>query len=216
VAALLTLVALAGCTGSPSVEPETISQSSSETAPAARPLPPATTDTLFLLDAPHLEATLPVNGPLFRTPLPSGTSTAEPLAWTFPRPDLTVLKVTAKVWVDVQGSHLHAGTLTGGCFWQFFLAVHSNEGGQAWGAEACATPEATAVEPGLRELQVVFPAIDLVGVAGDQISLWPAAGTDARAPGSTVELLSGTNEYPSALTIEGLAAPLDMATLLYR
>lgn len=214
VVASLLVVGLAGCSSSPDPPGAQASSSSSPPSILVFEEPPPKTDRLYLLDAPHLAGTLPANGPEYRTPLPSGLDTSqETLLWTLPRPQLDVFHVTASLWVDVQGTHANHGAPTGACFWVIILRVESDNGFSGWASE-CPAQEAAIVAPGIRELQVTFPVMDVGDVEGDEVSLWITAGSDTESPGSTIELLTGSAEHPSWMAIEDLQLPLDTRTYL--
>ena len=214
VAACLLLVGLAGCSSTPESPDAEAASSSSSPSVLVFEEPVPKTDRLYLLDAPHMAGTIPAGGAEHRTLLPSYLVTDEdPPLWTLPRPELGVYHVTASLWVDVQGTHANPNSPTGGCFWIISLRISSDNGFYAWGSE-CPAHEAATVAPGIRELQVTFPAIDVADVPGNQVSLLVTGGSGTSSPGSTIELLSGSAEHPSWLAIEGMQLPLDTQTYL--
>lgn len=218
----VTLVALAvsGCASSPpSAAPSSTSQApSTSTAP---PPPVLLTDTLHLMAAPHLQAMPPTGPDVIRTPVPgyadqfSGILLAQSpragLFWDMPRPDLTVLEGNATLWVEVQGTVTNLQT--SGCFWQVYLRIDSPDGGFSASSGPCLV-EGPVVAPGVRRLFAEFGSLDLRPVAGDTLSLW-VFSNGGYAPGATVEVLSGTPEFASTLSLRGLALPLDTVTFLH-
>lgn len=186
------------------------------------PEPDPTTDTMYLLASPHMSA-MPLDGPTVRTPLPSfqdafeasllGANSSIGVPWKLPRDGLQVLEGNATLWIEVQGTVTNPNTpyAGGGCFWNVFLRAEADDGGYS-GSVQC-LDEATVVSPGVRVLNVTFDAIDVRGVVGDTLSMAVYTsgiyGSDA-----TVELLSGSVEFPSRLSLRGLALPLDTQTYL--
>jgi hypothetical protein len=222
---LLAGIPLAGCVGQGQDEPAATSSGPLFTATATRSLLPVadpTTDTMYLLGSPHMSAALPV-GPTVRTPLPSYRDAFEAslaqgnsnlgVPWTLPRDGLQVLEGNATLWIEVKGTVTNPNTpyAGGGCFWNVFLRAEASDGGYSGSVECLDEP--TVVPAGVRALNVTFDAIDVRGVVGDTLSIAVYTsgiyGSDA-----TVELLSGSAEHPSRLSLRGLALPLDTETFL--
>src|SRR5688572_23730983 len=94
-------LALSGCSSGPEVgdpAPNPTTATASTTGPATVQL----TDTLHLLDPPHMAATLPVGGALIRTHVPSDVNSVTDgysvPAWSLPRPELETLVLKLDLW----------------------------------------------------------------------------------------------------------------------
>ena len=214
---------LAGCSGPEGEDPGLPASGPTFSVSATRSLLPAddpSTDTMYLLGSPHMSATLP-GGPTLRTALPSfqdafegsllGTNSSIGVPWTLPRGGLQVLEGNATLWIEVKGTVTNPNTVYagGGCFWNVFLRAEADDGGYSGSVECLDEP--TVVSPGIRQLNVTFDAVDVRGIVGDTLSIAVYTsgvyGSDA-----SVELLSGSVEFPSRLSLRGLALPLDTQT----
>src|SRR5687768_211375 len=106
----LVSVLAAGCTSAP---PEPGSTATHTVTAVETRAPVLLTDTLHLLDAPHLAATLPEATQEIVLDVPTRGDQA--LEWTMPRPQ-SPLTVAAKVtlWVQVEGTVLNGVAPNGG------------------------------------------------------------------------------------------------------
>lgn len=221
VAATLLMLGLAGCsTGQEvAIETPTPSATSSSAAASVAPPVPLLTDTLYLLDAPHMAATLNARTEPFRSPVPSaadqvsGILGASPiLKWSMPRPNLTALAGSAIIWVDVQGFVAHQDA-TNPCFWQLSLRLDRDDGG-FYATSAGCVEEPAVVPEGIRAIEFAFEGIDVSSFVGEELSIQLTTTALAAAPGATVSALSGSLEHDSRLTVVGIQVPLDTQTLL--
>lgn len=182
--------------------------------PGVQPLAAGMTDTLFLLEPPHMAGRLPGDGAGLRIPVESYSTVVagggDGVLWSMPRPDLASLSGNATIFVEVQGTVLQS-PLTQGCFWQVLLRLDGADGISA--ATGACVAEDTLIQPGVRELRVAWSGLDVAGLEGDQVGLSLVANGE-KAPGATIEVLAGTAEHPSRLSLRGLAVPLDTRTLL--
>lgn len=210
VAAACVVMALAGCSsppqesmaGSPSPSP------SLTTIIVGLPVAPTSTDTLHLLDAPHMAAAAPTGSDPIRSPVPVDYSPlAKPLEWTMARPGLRTITAHVHLWVDVEGSVVN--THSDGCFWDVYLKVGTTDSGAL--EFACAN-EPQVVPTGIRAIDVDV-TFDVSKIVGDQFALGLESAA-ASAPGASVTALGGTPQYDSTMRIEGLSLPLDTTTLL--
>lgn len=223
-ALLVCSLALSGCASRTSQE-EVLTAAPTFTSTATLSdlaVPDPTTDTMYLLGSPHMSAAEP-RGQTIRTPLPSfpdafqgsllGTNSSLGVAWTLPRGGLQVLEGNATLWIEVRGRVTNPNTpyAGGGCFWNVFLRAEADDGGYSGSVECLDEP--TTVPPGVRALNVTFDAIDVRGVVGDTLSI-AVYSSGIYGADATVELLSGSVEFPSRLSLRGLALPLDTQTYL--
>ncbi len=220
VAAALLMLGLAGCSAGEdlAIETPTASATPSSAAPIVAPVP-VLTDTLHLLDAPHLAATLNPQSSAFRAPIPSAADSfggllgVNPtLKWSLPRPNMTALAGSAVVWVEVQGTVVHQDA-TNPCFWLLTLRLDSDDGGIYQQSGGC-VEEPTVVPEGIRPVQFTFEGVDFSGFEAETLSFQLSTTAAPLAPGASVTALTGTLEYDGLLTIAGLQVPLDTQTLL--
>lgn len=221
VAALL-VVGFAGCTSTPSPEEEAAPTPTFTSLATLSNLPPPapTSDTMYLLDAPHMVAS-PPSGPTVRTPVPSlfddlapGLGSASFVEWSLPRDQLGVLEGNLTFWVEVRGSVVNPNVpFFGGtaCFWNVMLLAYRSDGGYN-GVGNCAD-EPNVVPEGVREFRVEFGAIDISDVAGDVLAV-RVSTSGIYSDGATVDLLAGSPEHASRLALRGLTLPLDTQTYL--
>jgi hypothetical protein len=209
------LMALAGCSSGPASDeatPSSVTTSSSATVLTFN-APPPLTDTLHLLDAPHLAATLPEGGEEIRVPIPSsaGVSGTE-VRWSLPRPTgLNSISANLTFWVEVQGTVLNNEPT--GCFWYVVLTVDTGDGLSSLADPMCAS-EPAVVPPGVRQLTLFNSgSFDISGASGATIKVEVSVSSSV-APGASVALLAGTSEHDSSVTIAGLQLPLDTQTLV--
>lgn len=222
---LLVLV-LSGCSSMPVEESSTSVSTSAFTATAysdptlSEPL----TDTLHLLEAPHVAGTLSANGEVLRSPVQSTSGSPRPAgveyhSWELPRPEaLTYVVGTARFWIEFEGSNVNAVPIDT-CFWRVnlsFVRTNTTGGGNPVGAtmtdDVCvAQPE--ALPTGIHELTISFPGRPVPADAGDKLRLW-ITSSSFMAPGAGVHVLSGTPEYDSTITLNGLQVPLATQTYL--
>ena len=205
---LVSLMA-AGCASAPP-EPEattTHTVAATETASAF-----SVTDTLHLLDAPHLAATLPEGAQDLVLDVPTRGGD-QALQWTMPRPEspLTVA-ATVTLWVDVQGTVVNGASPNGGgdCFWTLVLLID----GEAPASAGACVEEPVTVPTGIRQLVVEIPPLDTSMLKGTKLGLGLFATALASSPDSSIHLLTGTPEHDSLFTVQGLEVPLDMQTVL--
>lgn len=221
-AAFVFLVLASGCAAGPDEPVAAPVASPTSQTPAPQP-PVVRTDTLHLLASPHMAAQLPADGPLIRTPVPADTQAApnlvEPVTWRLPEPAVGQLVASLRLVVDVQGIvapyayPLGLGVPSGACFWHVILHFASDDVLEDSIASQCIV-EPPTVPTGIRTLEVRFVQPDFAQLARDedlQLSLY-AAGI--YGPGATVDVLSGTLQHDSTLTIEGYRLPLTTQTLL--
>jgi hypothetical protein len=205
------LMALAGCSSGPGSDdgPVATASSSSRSVLTFAP-PPPTTDTLHMVQAPHLAAAAPTGTEPIRHDVPTlYAADVKDLVWTMPRPDLAVLSAEIHLWVDVQGTVAN-GAANRSCFWEVNLRVIQADGSYHFIYGCAAEPDVP--QPGVREV-VVEIDFDIAALAGDLVGI--GLQTEAiLSPGASMTLLTGTSEYDSRVTIEGLQLPLDTTTLL--
>lgn len=206
---------LAGCSSSPSATPADGEQSSTFVVTAAPALDTTPrTDTLFLLDPPHLAGQLPGGDATIRTQVPSDLYPGNvPLpTWVLPRPAVPELVTSISIWVEVQGVVTNYANPTGGCFW--FVALHfEDESGPLNNVASACAPEPGIVPEGIREVVIDVPETDIQNLAGVRLAATVVTyGT--YTPGARADILSGTADHPSAITIAGLQLPIDTQTLL--
>jgi len=217
------LMALAGCSGGPDppsgTETSSPAASSSSRPAVAVPLAPVLTDTLHLLDAPHMAATLNPRSQPFRTLVPSaadafaGLLGAAPLPkWTLPETNLTAFAGSVVVWVEVDGFVAHQDA-TNPCFWQLAIRLERDDGGFYQQSGGC-VPEPAVVPEGIRAIEFPFEGIDFSAFNGTTVAIQLTTSSLVAAPGATVSALSGTLDYDSTMTVRGLQVPLDTQTLL--
>lgn len=218
-AALPLLVLLAGCSSPPAEEaaPSPTTAFTSTATLSLLPGPEPTSDTMYLLDAPHMQAAPPA-GPTVRAAVPSladqlqasGGAEAE---WTFPRDQLRVLEGNLTFWVEVRGSVLNPNVPFGGgtsCFWTALLLV--KDGNASSGVGNCAD-EPNVVPEGVREIRIGFGAADIGDVVGDTLAV-RLSNSGVYSGQATVEVLAGSPEHASRLALRGLSLPLDTQTYL--
>jgi hypothetical protein len=219
VVAMLSVMGLAGCSSSPPSSDEAGPVEVVTSTATLSLLPPAepTTDTMYLLEAPHMTATLPPADPLLRTPVPSvfeGPGAASWAEWLLPRGGVGVLEGNVTLWVEVRGAVVNPNLPFMGndpCFWSVTLVAYRSDGG--YNAVGDCADEPNVVPEGIREIRVEFSAVDISDVQGDTLALW-VSNSGIASDGATVEVLAGSPEYPSRLALRGLELPLDTRTLL--
>lgn len=216
VVATLVLVGLAGCASTPDVPTTTPSSSSPSLVLPPLEQRPLTTDTLHLLEAPHMAGRVPSSDVVLRQAIPSAYGnpggSSLPIEWTMPRPDLPALTGEVAIWVEVQGTVANAGyAQAGGCFWIVWIAIVDEQGGQTE-IGSCQL-DAPIVEPGVRQVRWELPAFDVRDAVGTALVIGLQT-TAAPGTGGAVTLLSGTKESDSILQLDGLQVPLDTTTLL--
>ena len=211
------LTLLAGCSASPPQEPASTPTPSSATM-GPPPAPIARTDTLHLLDAPHMAGALPQGGATVRTPVPSDVNNAQgaPIpapAWTLPRPGLAELKVDLHLVVDVEGVVTNPPRGAGNCFWAIDFFLRHADGSEDGAGSYCRS-EQPVVPAGVRALDFAFAlAPDAAPLPGDLFGV-RVATLGAYAPGGSVSILSGSADADSTLAIAGLQLPIGTTTLL--
>jgi hypothetical protein len=214
VLAIVGLVLLAGCTSKPSPPAEAAPTFMVTAAPAPVVTVPRT-DTLHLLAVPHLVGVLPAGGVEVRTAVPSDSINPRQVpvpAWGLPRPDVAKLVTTLHLWVDVEGVVTNYANPQGGCFW--FIGMHlEGESGPLSNLGFSCPAEPGVVPTGVRELVVEMPPIDISDLDGVRLA-FTIDTYGAYAPGATIDLLSGTVEHDSTITIDGLQLPLGTHTLV--
>lgn len=217
-ATLIVSIALAGCSSGPEPGLEQPAASSSSSAPPTLP-DIVRTDTLYLLDSPHLAGALPADGATIRTYVPTdldsleGAQVPEWPKWTLPRPDLAELEVTIRLWIDVQGVVTNPPRGAFNCFWSFAFFIEHNDGTRTGLTNYC-SPEAPVVPTGIKMQErsfVVTP--DLAVGRGDRLG-FDLNTYGAYAPDASSDVLSSTAEFDSSLSIAGLQLPIDTQTLL--
>lgn len=225
------LVVLAGCSSPP--DPENAASSTSSYSITADSLRPAVvlTDTLHLLDAPHVAAALPAGGAALERPLCARgvgvtvggnpvvpACVAEP--WTLPRPDgFTTLVGSVTFWVDVQGTVTNSNP-SDPCFWEVSLYAPAPADGGApvsvSDQERLCAPEPPVVPTGIRALRFDIPVRTLSDASGGELRLDLYAYGGVLGPGATMKVLMGTPEHDSQITLSGLQVPLSTQTYLAR
>lgn len=193
------------------------------TTTSVHPLPPTTlTDTMHLLDAPHVTGQAPTGHEPIRVAVPTRgvpvTIDAPPNAnWTIPRPpELTTLAATIVFWVDVEGVVSNANP-SDPCFWRVNLYSPDPNAGQGGGVVTTSNNDLCAAEPavlaaGIRTLTFELPARNIPG-NGETLRLIANANA-ILGPGATFEFLTGAVETDSTVTVLGLQLPVTTHTLL--
>jgi hypothetical protein len=74
-------------------------------------------------------------------------------------------------------------------------------------------PQPETLPTGIHELQVTFPGRPVPADAGDRLVL-SLTSSAAMAPGSSIHVLSGSTQFNSRITLNGLQVPLDTQTYL--
>lgn len=210
---------LSGCSSGAGPD-ESVSPTTSDAATTSdAPLPVVRTDTLHLLNPPHMAGLLPTTGEVIRTPLPIQGLNPQPSdvpvpVWSLPAPALDEIKATLRLVVDVQGV-IASNTFVSGssCFWNIeFLLIQAD--GTAERIIGWCYGEERVVPTGIRTLEFT-PAATLPDLVGGERLGFSVAGNGAPGPGATVHVLSGTTEFDSSLAIERLQFPLDTVTLTH-
>lgn len=173
---------------------------------------------MYLLDAPHMQAAFPQDKVL-RTHVPSvfealAGHSAPTVSWVLPRDGLNVLEGNASVWVDVEGPVTNPNVPASNgqaCFWNVVLGIKQSDGGSTSYGDCLDEP--TVVPSGVRELKFHFPAFDANNVAGDLVFIG-LGSSGIYGDGATVDVLSGSPDFPSHLSLHGLALTLDTQTYL--
>lgn len=215
------VVPLAGCSTGPDPAEEPLPLTPATTSPA-RALPIPQTDTLHFLDEPHMAASLPRDGAVVRTRIPSDTNlltgTLDIPTWRLPPLDLSQLRATVRLVVDVQGVVTPYGYSTFGgataCFWNVAVMVEGNDPTMYDHVTHLCLREGPVVPTGVRVLEMALPEAMLMSVQGQPlvIVVWASS---IESPDATVDLLSGTADADSTLTIERLQVPLETLTLTH-
>jgi hypothetical protein len=214
---------LAGCSSPPdpagtATEADSTSQGTFTVVGDNQVDAPLFTDTYHFLAQPGVTPHAPDAYEPVRIPVTSiydryATFPATPPTWDFALPqDVQGLIGTATVWVEVTGTvtgNPFSQTPTGGCFWSLDATVNGD-----FVPLGCLT-EGLQVQPGIYELHLVFSHPDRSFPAGTQFQVSFTTGEfAARAPGTTVDVLTASIQYDSVLQIYGLRLPLDQALLL--
>jgi hypothetical protein len=181
------------------------------------PAQPLATDTLHLLAPPDLATAKPMADTDTTIAIPSLTANLAGAAagsgfleWTLDLPrDLTTLVGNATLWVDVEGQVFGDPSPASHCFWTLQLTFDPS---QTATTSACGD-EPVQVADGVRAVQLALPAAQ--GTFEKGRTLYVLLSTTATpAPGSTVDLLTGSRLHDSQLTIAGLQLPLPRTALL--
>lgn len=221
VALLATLaLLLSGCASNPSAGTEQAASSAPPTFTVTgdnRVLAPLFTDTYHFLAHPDVTPSPPDAYEPVRVPVTSlydrtASFPAEPPTWDFALPqDVQGLIGTATVWVEVTGTvtgNPFSQTPTGGCFWCLNALVNGELVGLG------SLTEDLQVQPGIYELHFSFAYPERSLPAGTQFKVQFTTGEwVARAPGTTVQMLTASIEYDSFLQIYGLQLPLEETLL---
>lgn len=210
---------IAGCSSGTPAESPTATTSTTTDAQPVLPVAPPTTDTMHLLDAPHATAAAPTGDQDIRVPVPAFADAvagalqgggSSGVSWTIPRQQLMLVEGNATLWVDVHGTVTNPST--GGCFWSLFLLVKDANGSQMGSSSNCIHEE-NVVAPGIRELAFTFPRVDVRQIISEEFTLTlNSAGT--YAPGSGIDVLTGSVAHDSRVSLRGLALTLDTQTYL--
>lgn len=225
VALSVLLLGLAGCfSGSPGSQDGSSDRLTSSAAVAPPSPPPVVrTDTLHLLDPPHMAGLLPDGGELIRTYVPTDVDNLEgPVVvpdWSLPRPSLDTLEVTLSLVVEVQGTVTNPPRPAIGpaplssCFWSVGFFLQHADGSRTGMTNYCRN-EGQVLSPGIQTLEQRFLLTpDAPFLPGDQFG-FHLDTYGIYGPDSGVYILSGTPEHDSTLTIAELQLPLDTRTLL--
>lgn len=214
---VVVVVALAGCSSKPADQAPVTTTDTITSVAAGGGFEEAvtTTDTLHFRDPPLASGVPLVASEPIRVLVPSDYNTnaqnsgRAPAVWRLPRPMAANGTADVTFWVDVQGLVSNAGALAGAgsdCFWLvIFKMDDGSEGGRNLGGVCLGEPP--VVPEGIRQLRAQVPDLDFTG-EGRALRLHIAT-TGIYSTGSTVDVLTGTAEYDSFLTIPGLKAPLD-------
>lgn len=222
VALVACLPVLAGCLSNSPDAPATPTPTFTATAAPATPAGPALTDTMHLLNRTHVTGLAPTGGDVIRVPvdatgIPVTTAPSADARWSMPRPPaLTYLAGTATLWIQVEGTVTNSDP-GDACFWRASLYAPSPSSGtgvvSTTSRFVCAS-EPAVVPPGVRELRLDFPGFDVPDGAEETLLLRIVADNGIAAPGATINVLTGTPQYDSQVTVYGLQLPLTTQTLL--
>lgn len=216
---LTVLLFLAGCSSPPSSDGVASTETSTTFSVIGdnRVAAPRFTDTYHFLARPAVTPTPPDSYEPVRVPVSSlydrtAAPTSEPPTWDFAIPqDIQGLIGTATVWVEVQGTvtgNPFSQPPTEGCFWCLNAVVDGDLVGLG------SLTEDLQVEPGIYELHFAFSYADRSFPAGTTFHVQFTTGEwMARAPGTSVEMLTASIQHDSFLQIYGLELPLDEAFL---
>jgi hypothetical protein len=184
--------------------------------------PAVFTDTLHLLAFPDTTPAIPEAYDDLRLPIPgtadiaaSGTTgNAAMHEWRLHLgEDLQGVVGTATFWVDVRGSILNnPNPLVDHCFWEFrFLTGDVNTGESHFAP--CGKENATIAQ-GVRPITFTFDLPAASVPAGQDLRFELYTQDFGRAPGATVDLLTGSVAHDSRVQLIGLRLPLDTGVLL--
>lgn len=210
----LVVLLIAGCSDpstpdSPTAPTQTVATSTAPPPPIIR------TDDLHLVEAPHLVGTLhtspvEVRTPIVKTGLNEVAMSAE---WSLPAPEMTDLRATLHVFIDIQGVVSAASTKPTLCFLGVAMAIEHADGTRDTLTSYCRGSYAVA-PMGVQEHVFDVPqTLDALPVPGDRL-VFHVEIIGTFAPGATAEVVSGTPETDSKLTIQGLQIPIDTETYL--
>lgn len=219
--AVFILVPLAGCSTGPDAAEPAARPTISATAAQDPVIQVMRADTMHLLDPPHVAGLLPTESTTIRTPIPSDvdelTGGMTYPTWNLPPVDLAQLRTAFHLVVDVQGvvtpygySLLGAGEA---CFWNIAVLVQGRDPLMYDHVTHRCLREGPAVAMGVRVLEFDLPEANLVTLQGEPLAVivWTSG---VYGPGATIDLLSGSVDADSTLTIERLQLPVTTMTLL--
>lgn len=209
---IVSVIALAGCsTNSPAEQPSASTTTSVPLSPSIPQMPvgPILTDTLFLMEAPHLNGQRPTGADPYQGRVPfDADPLAIPLEWSMPYPSLSTITANGTLFFEVRGS---AYSTTPECFWGVSMVAEAADG-SGIGSAFCAS-EQFAVTPGIKQVDFAI-TLEVGNMLAEHLRL-SVTTSGISPPGTTLILMAGSADYPSHLTIAGLQVPIDTQTVLF-
>lgn len=205
---------LPGCSSDPELD-DPVSPTTAVATSTAPVKPVARTDTLYLLDAPHMAGMLAPDAEPIRTPMPApGTTTGSAMSpeWRLPVTGLVELQTTLVLYIDTQGV-VTAGTGGNVCFWMVGMRLEHADGSSEGLSNYC-FGEDPVVPTGIQRLEFAIPQTLVEAAAPGDLLFFDFGALATFAPGATMDILSGTLTTNSSFTVAGLQIPVDTQTYL--
>lgn len=223
---LLLAAFLSGCASKPAGDGAGATPAATYTVVAGGTPPPAatTTDTLHLLDRPHLTTRAPRPGDdVVRVPIDStfgqtvsgmGTNSFAD-TWNFTLPTgVQGFVGNATMLAEVTGTLVNNPIPTAdGCFWALSVVAGSVQTGEFHDLGCVREP--AQVQAGRHQLSFPFTLADVSWPAGTELHFELHTQEEGpRAPGAGAELLTGAVDADSRIQVYGLKLPIDPPALL--